>query len=181
MDPRIALVGFMGSGKSSVGSLLAESLGFNFLDTDAWIEKNEGLRIRDLFRLRGEAAFRALEQEALEACLAGDRLVLSTGGGLWMMESSRNRLLSQAWCVWLRVDPEQVWERVRVNIQDRPLLAHSKDPRLTIKDLLEQRNPFYALAHDQMDTSGKKPGEVVRGLRVLLRERSPFDLSSLPL
>ena len=96
-----------------------------------------------------------------------------------MNPESRERLLRGVWCVWLKVPPETVWERVRSNLVERPLLANAEDPKLKIRDLLEAREPVYSLAHASVETAGKTPDEVTSILLDQLKEQRPFDLSAL--
>jgi len=179
MKSCIALIGFMGCGKSTAGRLVARATGFEFVDTDAAVEKACGLSVRDIFRTKGEPFFREVESRILVECLEAEKRILATGGGVWMNEGNRNRLLEGAWCVWLKVDPDQVWERVRSNLAERPLLAGAEDPRRKIQELLEIREPFYSLAHATIDTNGRSPDEVSSSLLSALKEERPFDLSSL--
>jgi shikimate kinase len=181
MKSCIALIGFMGSGKSTVGRILSRSLGLQFVDTDAAIETDCGLSVREIFRLKGESYFRQAESLVLTHCFESEKCVLATGGGLWMNEENQKRLLRDAWCVWLKVNPEQAWERVRHNLAERPLLAGAEDPRLKIQELLLKRDPIYALAHACVDTTGKTPEEVSWVLMKKLKEQRPFDLSALSL
>ena len=181
MGPRVALVGFMGCGKTTTGRLLARHLGFGFVDTDVLIEGKCGMPIREIFRVKGEPFFRQVEREVLNDCLASERQVLATGGGLWVNDENRSALLGGAWCVHLRVSPECVWERVRGNLAERPLLAAAEDPLAKIQELLAVRAPLYALAHVQVDTDGKLPDRVVREVVEHLKERRPFDLPPLPI
>jgi shikimate kinase len=178
--PNVILLGFMGSGKTSTGKALAARLGFRFTDTDTVVETRASMSIPDIFRGKGEAAFRAMERKVLEDFLPMDRQVLATGGGLWMQEESRERLLLSGWCVWLKVGSRQAWERVKGNLSDRPLLAAASLPLDRIGELLGERAPLYALAHHSVDTDGKTPEAVADGILEDLKEFGPFDMPALP-
>jgi shikimate kinase len=137
--------------------------------------------VKEIFRLKGEPYFRQAESRVLTECFESEKCILATGGGLWMNEENRNRLLHDAWCVWLKVNPEMAWERVRANLAERPLLASADDPRKKIRELIEKREPLYSLANACVDTTGKTQEEVSCAIMEKLKEQRPFDLSALSL
>lgn len=142
--PNIALIGFMGTGKSTVGRLVAEQLGFEFVDTDEFIEQQTGKRIADIFQQTGEAAFRELERKLLGEMTSWRRTVISTGGGLAAQPGNLEALKQSALVVCLWASPETIFERVR-HQSHRPLLQ-TPDPQAKIRELLVQREPFYRQA-----------------------------------
>jgi 5-deoxy-5-amino-3-dehydroquinate synthase len=145
----VALVGMMGSGKSTVGPLLARRLGYGFVDLDPTIEAGAGRSVRQLFVERGEPAFRQLEAEALAAVLARpDPQVIGTGGGVVLAESNRQRLAGAARVVWLSAPPEVLAGRVGHD-PGRPLLAEG-DPEATLARLLHEREACYRRAARHM-------------------------------
>ena len=146
---------------------------------DQEIEEQEGMKISGIFRLKGEDYFRAKEKVLTTETVMGNRAVVATGGGTWMDEENRDRLLQGGWCVWLDASPEVVWERVRSQLPDRPLLASSRDPLRTIQELLNARNPLYASAHVRVETTGLTPEAVAERIEKLLRKDRPFDLPEL--
>ena len=135
----IALVGFMGTGKSSVGRLAAEQLRFAFIDTDELIENEVGHSIPEIFARLGEPAFRKYERDVVEALSARRDTVIATGGGLVADPSNLASLKTHALVVCLWASPETIWERVRSQ-SSRPLLQ-TPDPQARIRELLEQRAP----------------------------------------
>jgi shikimate kinase len=137
----IVLIGFMGSGKSSVGRLIAQRLGFHFTDTDRLIVERTGLSIADIFATQGETAFRDLETSTLRTFSSLNRAVISTGGGLVLREENRALLRELGFVVWLTASEQVLFDRVSRN-QKRPLLQ-TADPRATIHELLEARRAFY--------------------------------------
>lgn len=156
----IALIGAPGSGKSTVGALLAERLGVGFVDVDATIEGREGRMIREIFAEDGEPAFRALEREAtLELLGAGG--VVSLGGGAPMTPAIAEALADDTVVtVWLQVDARNATQRIGLD-GGRPLLTGGP-MRATLIKLLNQRTPVYAAAaQHHVDTSGRDPEEVV--------------------
>src|SRR5436190_10553179 len=146
----IALCGFMGTGKSSVGRLVAEQLHFAFLDTDTVIEARARKTIPQIFAQEGEATFRALEKKIVKELAMRDRTVISTGGGLVVDPENMASLMEHAFviCLWAR--PETIYARVK-NQSNRPLL-HDPDPLQKITDLLKQREPFYKAANVLLNT-----------------------------
>ncbi|MEM1293771.1 MAG: shikimate kinase [Verrucomicrobiota bacterium] len=135
------MIGFMGTGKSTVGRKIAESCSFEFVDTDALVVELAGKPITEIFKERGESAFRDLETQALEKAADGQHRVISTGGGIILRDENRALLQGHGYCVWLRAKPETVYERTCAN-NDRPLLQ-GESPRETIERLLSERDSLY--------------------------------------
>jgi len=145
LGPRsIVLVGMMGSGKSSVGRRLALRLGRPFVDADTEIEKAAGMTIADIFSLRGEAEFRSGEARVIVRLLEGGPQVLSTGGGAFMNSDTRAAVAAKGISVWLNAEADVLMKRIRRR-QDRPLLK-TDDPAATLRRLMQERYPTYALA-----------------------------------
>ncbi|WP_449061767.1 shikimate kinase [Planomonospora algeriensis] len=165
MGPRAVLIGAPGSGKSTVGRLLAERLGVAFRDTDADVEAAAGKPVSDIFVEDGEERFRALEAEAVRRALAEHDGVLSLGGGAVLDEATRE-LLAGHRVVYLEVGLSQAVTRVGLG-SARPLLVFN--PRSQLKKLMEARRPIYeALAAVTVATDEREPAEVadeiVKGL-----------------
>ncbi|MGB7767319.1 MAG: shikimate kinase [Verrucomicrobiia bacterium] len=156
----LALIGFMGTGKSSVGRLAAEQLHFDYLDTDEMIQTRTGRTIIDIFRTEGEAAFRKLEQQLVGELAARKRTVISTGGGLPTIAANLASLKTYALVVCLWASPDKIWERVR-NQTHRPLL-HDPDPKLKIRELLAVREPVYRQADVLINTDLRSVREVAQ-------------------
>ena len=156
----IALIGFMGTGKSSVGRLVADQLQFKFLDTDELIEQRAGKSIAQIFEQDGEVAFRKLEQEILREISALKQVVISTGGGLGANEANVASLKEHALVVCLWAPPQIVWQRVQ-NQSHRPLLKTS-DPQAKIRELLAQREPIYRQADILTNTEVRSVKEVTQ-------------------
>jgi len=146
----VALIGFMGAGKTSVGRLVAENLGFEFLDTDELIQSRAGRTIADIFAKEGEPTFRALEKQIVQELSTRQKTVISTGGGLPTNAENLAALKSFALVICLWASPEKIWERVR-HQSHRPLL-HDADPQKKIRDLLAVREPFYKQADVLINT-----------------------------
>lgn len=156
----LALIGFMGAGKSSVGRLAAAHLRYEFIDTDDLIEKRAGKSIAEIFSHEGEIAFRETEQQLVAEMNGWRRKVISTGGGLAANEANLASLKQHALVVCLWASPEEIWERVR-NQTHRPLLQ-GPDPLGRIRALLEQRTPFYRQADVLVNTGMRSAREVAQ-------------------
>jgi shikimate kinase len=156
----IALIGFMGTGKTSVGRLVAEQLRFEYLDTDEMIQDSTGRSITDIFTKDGEAAFRALEEKAVEELAVRTNTVISTGGGLPVNLNNLDSLKTHALVVSLWSSPDKIWERVR-HQSHRPLL-HDQNPQAKIRELLAIRTPFYKKADVLLNTDLRSVREVVQ-------------------
>jgi len=151
----------MGCGKSEIGRMLARRVGSVFMDTDEIVERSAGRTVAELFRTRGEAAFRELERAALQEAIGPGRspLVLGTGGGAFVGEENRRRLQRFGVTLWLRADLDVLARRC-ARKRKRPLLAGG-DTRQRLQDLLAEREAIYAQA-DLTVESGDWP----RGLTV---------------
>jgi shikimate kinase len=156
----LALIGFMGTGKSSVGRLVAEQLRFEFLDTDDLIEARSGKPISDIFAQNGESAFRQLECDLVQELASRRQTVISTGGGLPVNPASLNSLKQHALVVCLWSSPEKIFERVREQ-SHRPLL-HAPDPLGRIRSLLATREPFYKQADVLLNSEFRSIREVAQ-------------------
>lgn len=148
----IVLIGFMGSGKSSIGKRVAAHLGFQFVDTDALLVAREGREIAEIFAQDGEAHFREVETAVLASLGTRTRCVISTGGGVVVQAENRALLRTLGFTVWLTASEDVIFERVSRNSK-RPLL-HTANPRATVTQLLATRRPWYAdAAQFTLDTS----------------------------
>ncbi|WRZ60368.1 shikimate kinase [Streptomyces sp. NBC_01310] len=159
--PVVVLVGPMGSGKSTVGALLAERLGVPYRDTDADIVAAEGREISDLFVDEGEPYFRALERQAVAAAVAEHTGVLALGGGAVLDEGTRG-LLTGLPVAYLSMDVEEAVRRVGLGAA-RPLLA--VNPRRQWRELMDARRPLYTeVARVVVATDDRTPEEVAQAV-----------------
>ena len=154
MKTNIALIGFMGVGKTAVGRLLAEKLGKELVEPDSLIELKVGKSIPDIFKEDGEAAFRQLEIEVTREVAGNRNQVIACGGGVVLNQINIDRLKKGAVVVYLTASPEVILQRVSDDSSVRPLLENS-NKALNIRELLKFRQPLYERAADIMiDTSG---------------------------
>ena len=156
----VALIGFMGVGKTTVGAILAQVLGFEFLDTDKVIEQRQGRRIADIFAAEGEPFFRQLESSLCAELESATGKVIATGGGLPVNPENLASLRRHALVVCLWASPEVIHARVRTQ-QHRPLL-HAEDPLARIRELLALRTPAYKGAHLILGVDYRSPAETAR-------------------
>lgn len=154
----LALIGFMGTGKSTVGRHVAETLHYTFLDTDKVIEARAGKTISDIFAQDGEPAFRDLERRIVEELTRRTNTVIATGGGLPVNEANLASLKTHCLVVCLWASPEHIWERVKAH-DHRPLLK-DPDPQARIRELLATRAPFYRQADVLINTDARCTREV---------------------
>jgi shikimate kinase len=156
----LVLIGFMGTGKSSVGRLLASHLHFRFVDTDELIEARAGRSVAEIFTQAGEEVFRGIEKQVVTELAKARKTVISTGGGLAANEENLASLKEHALLVCLWASPEVIWERVRTQ-SHRPLLRGS-DPMSKIRELLTKREPFYRQADVLVNTEMRSIKEVAQ-------------------
>ena len=140
----IILTGFMGAGKTTVGRKLASRLGYYFLDTDAYIEEQQGCKIAEIFRYGGEESFRDLETKLLQHLLQLQNTVVSTGGGMVLRTENRELLRRIGRVVYLKVDELTLLQRLQSD-QQRPLLQQ-ENWQQKVCQMMAQREPLYAEA-----------------------------------
>ena len=171
----LALIGFMGAGKSTVGQSVAHRLRCDFVDTDQLIEQRAGMPIAQIFATRGEAAFRELEREVVESLAERRRTVIATGGGVGANPEHLASLKRHALVICLWISPEAVWQRVRHQTH-RPLLQ-VPDPQARIRELLAERQPVYRQADVLMNSGLRQLPQVVQNVvhqfRLATRQRNP--------
>ncbi len=147
----VVIIGMMGAGKSKIGRILAESLQVDFADADDEIEKTAGCRIRDIFELYGEPAFRDLEKKVILRLIGQGQGVIATGGGAVMTpEIAQAVFAGDVTVIWIRADTDILIERAARD-PDRPMLKGS-DPEKKMRELIEIRTPVYAKADIIIDT-----------------------------
>lgn len=150
LQKTLVMVGMMGAGKTAVGRRVAARLGLPFIDADDEIEKAAGCSIGDIFERHGEAGFRDGERRVIERLLSGPVHILATGGGAFIDDTTRVRILESCLSIWLRVETDVLWQRVKRR-GDRPLLQTAA-PRETLVNLVDKRYPVYAEADITVDS-----------------------------
>ena len=169
-SPRVALIGLRGAGKSTLGAMLAEDLGFPFVELSREIEKFAGCSISEIQALYGMNAYRRYERRALEEAIQiYPEAVIATPGGLVSDPATFNLLLAHCTTVWLQADPEDHMRRVAAQGDMRPMAA-SKEAMEDLKGILAGRAPFYAKAEFKLDTSAQALEPSLMALRTTVRE-----------
>ena len=169
----LAIVGFMGTGKSTVGRKVAHGLQFEYVDTDALIEEQTGMRISEVFAQAGEPAFRKMERAVVESFASCENHVIATGGGLIVDSENRESLRRHAMLVCLWASPGAILRRTQHNTH-RPLLQDS-DPKARIAELLTEREPHYRQADIIINTELRPIREVVQQVIHQFRETNTGD------
>ena len=161
----VVLIGFMGTGKSEIGKRLAVELGWSYMDTDLRIEEREGLTIPRIFEKSGEKYFRELEKKIVAELADKESCVIATGGGAVKNSANLRTLRRNGILIGLSASPEAIMTRTAGS--DRPLLRHEA-PLRRIRELLEDRHPYYALSDHRIDTTHKQPEQVVELIKNIL-------------
>ncbi|HAG16900.1 MAG TPA: shikimate kinase [Bacteroidales bacterium] len=169
---RIYLIGYMGSGKSSVGKKLAARMGFSFIDIDQHIEMEQNLRISELFKQKGEAVFRQLEHKAILETFSHDNCVVSTGGGAPVFFDNMKQMQKFGLTIYLKAEAAVLASRLQTSLFSRPLLADLKSEELVdfMQNQINERAAFYEQAHLHIEAKDLTPA--------LLHERILLWLST---
>ena len=166
----VALVGFMGAGKSTVGRELAAHMGKTFVETDALVERRTGMSVSDVFACHGEAHFRDLESAVVREAAGAQDCVIACGGGVVLREENVAALKASSVLVYLEVSPQSVLSRIGPQSTVRPLLS-GPDRERRVAELLEQRRSAYEAAADvTVVTDGLAIEQVVRHVQELLTQ-----------
>lgn len=151
----IYFIGLMGAGKTTIGKILAKTLGKTFYDTDHVIEQRTGVKISTIFELEGEDGFRKRESAAIEELCELDNIVMATGGGAVLVPDNRQALKQHGYVIYLRANVNDLWVRMRHD-KHRPLLQNV-DVRAKLEQLYHQRNPLYTETASLIIDTGNQP------------------------
>jgi shikimate kinase len=166
------LVGMMGAGKTTLGKALAHRLGREFFDCDKVLVERTGVTVATIFEIEGEEGFRRRESSVLAELAQHPDCVIATGGGAVLLAENRALMRESGTVVYLRARLESLWERTRQDTT-RPLLK-TPDPRATLAELLEKRDPLYReVAQLTVDTGFQSASTLVTRVVAALAERSP--------
>jgi len=172
----IYLTGFMGAGKSTIGPILANTLGWEFYDLDSVIEKDSRKKVKDIFAEHGEPYFRKVETETLKKLSTGKNIVIALGGGAITIEENMRIIKRAGKIVYLKTSPEKVYQRLR-NKKDRPILLGengdclSKDEFLKkVTTLIDSRKRYYEQADIVIDTDNEPIGKTIDKLANIINK-----------
>ncbi len=164
----IVLVGFMGTGKTSVGKLLAQKAGMKYISTDEVIEDKERRSINDIFKKNGEPYFRRVEKEIVKKVSELDRFIIDAGGGAVLDEENVQNLKRNGRIICLEAGTDVILERTK-RYRHRPLL-NTDSPRAKVEELLKARAPFYAKADVSIDTTALTVEQVAEKIKKVIDE-----------
>jgi shikimate kinase len=167
---RIILTGFMGTGKTAVGQLLAKELKLRFVDTDHLVEQECNQSIVEIFEQKGEEGFRDCEKKVVQKALSEKGIVMATGGGAVLDADNLKLMKEKGTLIALSASAEVIFQRIS-KLGDRPLLR-TRDQLETIKNLISHRSPYYRQADFIVDTSGKSVEQTVQELLKVLHEKN---------
>ena len=169
------LCGFMASGKSTIGPILANTLGCKFIDLDEKIEEREKKRITQIFSDKGEDYFRQTETELLLEIAIGERLIISLGGGTLIKPENRDFIMSTGKLIFLKTSPRIAFERLKYK-KDRPVLINKEDDEVDeetyikrIEELMNERKDFYSIADFTFNTDNDSVGKTVDKIARVIR------------
>lgn len=176
MRSNIALIGFMGTGKSAVGKALAKKLGREFVEMDSLIEEMAGKSIPEIFQQDGEITFREMEIKVTKKVAQGSMQVMACGGGIVLNKINTDRLRETSRMVYLKTSPQKILERTASDDNERPLLT-VPDPAQRIRELLDFRKPFYQYSADITINTSKLSIDKITDLIInRLKEDEGFNL-----
>ncbi|MHB8579224.1 MAG: shikimate kinase [Ignavibacteriaceae bacterium] len=177
----IYLTGFMGSGKSTIGPILANTLGWDFYDLDLVIENKLGKKITDIFNEDGEKYFRQVENETFKELSFGENVIISLGGGTIANQGNIDYFKSHGKIIYLKISPEEAYERLKFK-RDRPVLINNGTIDLTkndfirkLNDLLNSRKHYYEQADFTVDANNLAIGKTVDKIARLILKGKVFD------
>lgn len=164
----LVLIGFMGTGKTTIGRKAARRLGMQFIDTDHEIERVTDMTVNDLFKKHGEIRFRSEEKAAVKRITRNDHQVIATGGGVVLNQENIETLRKNGIIICLSATDDVIYDRVKGK-KNRPLLQ-TENPLETIKNMLAERKPLYEKADGVVETTGREVEDVVNEVVRLYNE-----------
>jgi XRE family transcriptional regulator, aerobic/anaerobic benzoate catabolism transcriptional regulator len=171
--PRVALIGLRGAGKSTLGKMAAETLGWRFLELNREIEREAGLSIAEVFSLYGQEGYRRFERRCLDAVSKSrEPMILATAGGIVAEPVTFDRLLSSFQTIWLKAQPEEHMRRVREQGDLRPM-GRERSAMDELRAILESREPLYGRARARLDTAGLSVADAASRLVGIIRDICP--------
>jgi XRE family aerobic/anaerobic benzoate catabolism transcriptional regulator len=165
---RVALIGLRGAGKSTLGRIVAEKLGWQFVELNKDIERDNGMSVPEIFAMYGQEGYRRFEQAALRKLIARDGpMLLATGGGIVAEPVTFDLVLSSFYTIWLKAEPEEHMRRVREQGDLRPMGGDASAMQ-ELRAILVSREPFYARARAMVDTAGLSVDDAAERLHAVI-------------
>ena len=170
----VFLIGFMGSGKSNIGKMVADKLGYTFLDLDTYIENKVNKRISEIFKDEGEQHFRILEQEALKEFIDQQNIIVATGGGCPCFSDNMELMNKYGETIYLKVHHGTLYLRLSNSKKNRPLIAELNDIELmeSIVNLLPEREVYYSKAKFTLEILNEVPNELTEKIIYYLEHKN---------
>jgi shikimate kinase len=169
----ISLIGFMGSGKSTIGKILADKLNFLFIDTDRVIELSEDMTISEIFKKYGEDYFRSIESEVIRKVYLNSGCIFACGGGVVLKKENMKIIKNNSFVIYLSISSDRVYERLK-EVKDRPLLEKDKDnKKVVIDELMKKREKLYRKFSDiTIVTDNNNPELIVKEISEKIKKKS---------
>ena len=164
LKKNLVLLGMMGSGKSTIGSLISKKLNINFIDIDNIIEKNTNMKIAEIFKKKGKIFFRNLEEKITIKSLESSNVVISLGGGGFLNEKIRKEVITNNFSFWLNWNNTTLLNRIK-NSHKRPIAFYSSDQELV--ELIEKRKKIYSKADFEVNCNKLSKTEIVKKIMIL--------------
>ena len=159
LKKNLVLLGMMGAGKSSIGFLISKKLNIKFIDIDKVIEKEENMKISDIFKNKSEKYFRNLEEKTTLKMLNSENKVIALGGGAFINDKIRKTVLNNDFSIWLNWDTQTLLDRIK-NSKKRPIAINSNDSE--IKELISKRSKIYSLAKFKVNCQKLTKNQIIK-------------------
>ena len=163
-EKSLILVGMMGSGKSTIGTILSKKLNLEFVDVDNYIEKIEKMKIHEIFKKKGEKYFREIELKNTIDILSQKKIIVSIGGGAFINDKIRKKILSDHISVWLKWNSSTILKRIKNN-KKRPLVINLDENQ--IEELIKDRSKIYSLADYKLDCENLSKNDITKKIKNL--------------
>ena len=160
MNNTLVLTGMMGSGKSSIGKEASITLGLKFYDTDLEIEKKLNMKIKDIFKLKGQNYFRQVEEKICIDLINGERKIVALGGGAFLNSAIREIVLKKSFSIWINVNLKTIVKRIKFSKNIRPMLDYDNLEN-SIKTILDERTPIYKMASITIEANNVSKKKII--------------------
>ena len=160
MNNTLVLTGMMGSGKTSIGKEASTILGLKFYDTDLEIEKKLNMKIKDIFKLKGQDYFRKVEETICIDLINGERKIVALGGGAFLNSAIREIVLKKSFSIWINVNLKTIVKRIKLSKNIRPMLDYDNLEN-SIKTILDERTPIYKMASITIEANNASKKKII--------------------